>query len=52
MEEGYFVYFDACHGVTPVRLTGEWTDYVKGQCVVLAVALPVAAVIFWMAGLI
>ena len=52
MEAGRFAFFDACQGVTPVWVPGEWTDYLKGQCVVMIVGLPVAAVLFFAAGLI
>jgi hypothetical protein len=52
MEASYFAFFDACQGVAPIRVPGEWADYLKGQCVVMIVGLPVAAVLFFTAGLI
>jgi hypothetical protein len=52
MEANSFAFFDACQGVTPIRVPGEWTDYLIGQCAVMIVGLPVAAVAFLMAGLI
>jgi hypothetical protein len=52
MEASSFAFFDACQGVTPIRVPGEWTDYLKGQCAVMIVGLPVAAVVFLTAGLI
>jgi hypothetical protein len=52
MESGHFIFSDACQGLGPTKVAGEWNDYLKGQCIVLILAFPAAALVFWITGLI